>query len=229
MNLFDRAGRRARLAVRVPPGAVHDYLATPTPTPATPLAELGLLAVDVETTGLDPGRDQLLSIGFVPVDGEVIRLAGAGRVLLRPAGAVGESAVLHGLTDDALATGVDPATALELLFRALRGRVLLAHHATMETGFLARACERVLGVRPELPAVDTMALQFRLLTRGFDDEPAPGSLRLWTARGQYGLPRYAVHEALTDALACAELYLAQVTELRLLGAATLKDVLASRR
>ena len=33
------------------------------------------------------------------------------------------------------------------------------------------------------------------------------------ARAHLGLPRYAAHEALTDALACAELYLAQVDRL----------------
>ena len=68
------------------------------------------------------------------------------------------------------------------------------------------------------------ALQFGLLSRGFDDEPPKGSLRLWTARGQYGLPHYPAHQALTDALACAELYLAQTAELRDRGVATLRDL-----
>ena len=40
-----------------------------------------------------------------------------------------------------------------------------------------------------------------------------GALRLWTARERRGLPVYRAHEALTDALACAELYLAQRAEL----------------
>ena len=38
-------------------------------------------------------------------------------------------------------------------------------------------------------------------------------MRLWTARERRGLPVYRAHEALTDALACAELYLAQRAEL----------------
>ena len=50
---------------------------------------------------------------------------------------------------------------------------------------------------------------------------------MWAARGQYGLPRYAAHAALTDALACAELYLAQVAELQAATSKprTLKSVL----
>lgn len=46
-----------------------------------------------------------------------------------------------------------------------------------------------------------------------DDNNERGSIRLWGARERWGLPVYKAHEALTDALACAELYLAQLTEL----------------
>ena len=189
MRFFGRS--RSQLTERVPPGGLHDYLATPLPDPATPLDEVGLLAVDIETSGLDPAKDQLLSAGFVPVDGEAIRLAGAGQVLVQPSREVGDSVRFHGLTDDALAPGVALAEALDAVFGALAGRVLLAHHAAIETGFLGRACEVVHGMRPPFTVVDTMSLQFALLSQGFDDEPPQGSLRLWAARGQYGLPRYA--------------------------------------
>lgn len=219
--------QQAKLAKRAPSGPLQDYLRTPLPVPATPLAQAGLLAVDIETTGLDPDRDQILSIGFVPVDGPAITLSGAGQFLVRPSTDVGESARFHGLTDDALTTGVPLPDALAALLGVLSGRVLLAHHAAIETEFLNSACQRVYGASVHFAVVDTMALQFGLLSRGFADEPPTGSLRLWAARGQYGLPHYAAHEALTDALACAELYLAQIAELQAGHALTLKAVLKS--
>jgi len=185
------------------------------------------LALDLETTGLDPARDQILSIGFVPVDGVAIALGGAGQLLVRPTTQVGESARFHGLTDDALTTGVGLPEALAATLAALSGRVLLAHHAAIETGFLGRACRDIYQASIHFAVVDTMALQFALLSRGFDDEPPQGSLRLWAARGQYGLPHYAAHEALTDALACAELYLAQIAELQAGRSLTLKAVLSA--
>jgi DNA polymerase-3 subunit epsilon len=223
MRLFARS--RSSLARQVPPGALRDYLSTPPADPSTPLAAVRLLAIDLETTGLDPATDQVLSVGFVPVDGEVIQLSGATEILVRPEGEVGDSARFHGLTDDALLPGVALPEALDRVLVALAGRVLLAHHAGIEAGFLSQACERLYGVRPSFEVVDTMALQFGLLSQGYDDEPPQGSLRLWTARGQYGLPRYAAHAALTDALACAELYLAQAAELQAARPRTLKSVL----
>ncbi|GAA1388687.1 exonuclease domain-containing protein [Luteococcus peritonei] len=219
MALFRRSPSPERQAASLPPGPLRDWAEAGSPPSSTPAERLRLLAVDVETTGLDPATDRLLSIGFVPVDGPAIALGGAGHLVLRQGdgvgqeAGVGQSATIHRITDDQLAQGMEAAEALGQLLQALAGRVLLAHHAAMETGFLQRAVEQVFGHRIEIPAVDTLQLQYRLLTKGFDDEPPPGSLRLWAARDQYGLPHYQAHEALTDALACAELYLAQVSEL----------------
>jgi DNA polymerase III subunit epsilon len=205
--------RRARQLAAGSPGALRDYLAQPFPPSGTDHTSLRLLAVDLETTGLNPDHDHIVSIGFVPVDGTSIVLAGAGQVVVRSAGSVGQSATVHGLTDDRVAAGLDLPAALDVLLGALGGRVLLAHHAAIEQGFLDVACRRVHGQPLPSLALDTMALEHRLLTTGWNQEVADGSLRLADARARHGLPRYRAHDALTDALACAELYLAQVAEI----------------
>ncbi|HET7820278.1 MAG TPA: exonuclease domain-containing protein [Ornithinibacter sp.] len=218
MTLFRRSPeqRRERALRTAAPGPLRDYLAVALPAPETPLADLRLLAVDIETTGLDPRRDRVLSIGWLPVDGGRIVLGGAGRVVVRDTGGaagVGQSATVHGLTDDRLAGGVPVEDAVGGLLDALAGRVLLAHFAQIETGFLAAVCERAWGAGMPCVVVDTFELERRVVAGGWGAEPARGALRLWTARERRGLPAYRAHEALTDALACAELYLAQRAEL----------------
>lgn len=204
--------RRRRQAGRAPDGPLKAYLEAPAPGPKTSSEELSLLAVDFETTGLNPAQDRLLTIGFVPVERGEILLAQAGYLIVAQPGEVGQSAVVHGVTDDVLASGVPLEQALTVLLEALTGRVLLAHHADIEEGFTAAACRQVYGVAPEFTTVDTMTLQAKVLR--VDAETArQGSLRLSQARRHYGLPRYRSHQALTDALACAELYLAQVADL----------------
>ena len=234
--MFDRAtdARRRRAARLAPDGPVRGFLQTPVPGPSTPLAELPVLAIDVETTGLDPRRDRVLSVGFVPVDGDRIVLGGAGSALLRPErgsdddDGVGQSATVHGLTDDAIAAGVGAEAFLDTVFTALAGRVLVAHYARIEVEFLQALCARTYGSRPPLPVLDTLELQRRVLggvaAMGFTAEPAASELRLWAARERFGLPRYRAHNALVDALACAELYLAQVAELTGRGASSLRDL-----
>ncbi|NLE99208.1 MAG: DNA polymerase III subunit epsilon [Propionibacterium sp.] len=225
MSIFRKRHNRLRTDYlsRAPEGPVHDYLAEPFPALDTPLRELPMLAVDLETTGLDPAVDRIVSIGFIPVDGHSIPIAGGRELLVRPktVEGVGHSATVHGLTDDQVAAGLPLTEALTQTLAALRGRVLLAHHAAIEIRFLSRACQNVFGAKPLFAAVDTLALGSDFLMQGDDDIPR-GRLRLSALRAQFGLPRYRAHLALTDALACAELYLALTAEM---GQRTLKQVI----
>ncbi|WKD57789.1 DNA polymerase III subunit epsilon [Corynebacterium capitovis DSM 44611] len=169
-----------------------------------------LLAVDVETTGLTPGRDHLVSVGWVPVNRKVIDLSQARHYLILGA-RVGNSATLHGVTDDDIAReGVPAAAVLDAFDQAFRGRRLLAHFAQMELSFLNYESKRVRGTSIRMPArdvVDTFALERRHMER-MGTYPRGEDLRLARVRQRYHLPTYRSHNALTDAIACAELYLA---------------------
>ena len=202
----------ATLVERVPDGGLRRYLAAPAPARETPVGRVPMLALDFETTGLDPGRDQIISAGMVDVDGLGIPLGTATNLLVNPGTGIGQSAIIHQLTDDELlAKGVPLEEALDIVFGRLAGRVLLAHHAGVEVGFLAAAVGRLYGVSVEIPAVDTLQLGRRALGQG-EDHP-PDALRLWRLRRRSALPTYRGHDSVVDALACAELYLALAQEL----------------
>ncbi len=221
--------RREAALREVSPGPLLDYLAEPFPAEDTPLDELPLLAIDLETTGLDPARDRLLSVGFVPVDGRRIDLAGARHIVVRDDGGVGQSATVHGLTDDVVADGEPVDAVVAEVLGALRGRVLLAHFARIETGFLDAVCRRQWGVGLPCLVVDTLELERREHANPWGPPAEVVGLRLFHARERRGLPQYKAHHALVDALACGELYLAQTAELaaRSRGAGpTLRQVVA---
>jgi DNA polymerase-3 subunit epsilon len=191
------------------------------PDDRTGVEELRLLAVDLETTGLSPERDRVLAVGWVPVDGTRIDLSGARRHVVRRDDP-GTAVTIHGLTHDDLEVGQPLEEVLAALREALSGRVLLAHYAEFDLAFLD-AAYRSVGEPPLRPLdVCTQDLQRRLLER-HGDVP-PDALRLWRARKRYGLPPTKAHDALGDALACAELYLAQVAELGRGGPLQLRHV-----
>lgn len=205
--------KASRVPSGLPDGPLRRYLETPPPDPGALPHQLSLLAIDLETTGLNPATDAIISTGYVPVDHGALDLAGAGGMIVRADTEVGQSATIHQLTDDQVAAGHALTDVLDDVLTALCGRVLLAHHATVEETFLARAIEHVHGVKVTFTSLDTMRLTAAIIAPGFDEEPRGDDLRLWRARARYGLPRYRGHEALTDAIACAELFLAQVAEL----------------
>ena len=196
-------------ALKKATGALAEFYQVLQPSPRAPLVDLPMLAVDVETTGLSPRDDRLLSIGWVPIDGGAVTLAGAGHMVLQQQDgtSVGKSATIHGLTDDALRAGTPAAEAVTGLLRALQGRVMVVHYAAMEQGFLSAACAQHFGAELHVPIVDTFAVERRHMER-MGTYPRGEDLRLARVRQRYGLPQYRNHNALTDALACAELYLA---------------------
>ena len=205
-------------------GPLREFYDVPAPDDRAPLDEVPLLAVDVETTGMDPKKHQLVSIGWVPVSGGRIDLAGAGYVILRGSEgfSVGSSATIHHLTDDEIARGIDPADAVAQFLGALQGRAMLAHFAAMEQGFISQACETHFGAPLQVKTVDTFAIERRHMER-MGTYPRGEDLRLARVRSRYGLPSYRNHNALTDALACAEQYLAHRATL---SVDTLKDVMS---
>jgi DNA polymerase-3 subunit epsilon len=215
-----------------PAGPVRSLAAASPPPFRTPVSEVEFLAVDLETTGLDPRRDHVLAVGWLPVTARQVVLAGAQQVLVRPPSGihVGGSATVHRITDDAVAAAPTLGDVLPDLLAALEARVLLAHHAPIELGFLKRAAREAYGARLPLTAVDTMALQHQLVL-GQQAEIRSGSLRLNEARQHFGLPRYPAHRALIDAVATGELLLAQIAELehRLGREPVLSDLSPTRR
>jgi DNA polymerase-3 subunit epsilon len=191
------------------PCPLRDYLSAPFPAPSQDYRAVEYIAVDLETTGLDPQRDQILSIGWVRILGNRIDLSSASHRLVRVHGEIPpDSAVIHQITDDLAATGQELAAALPELLQALRGRVMIAHHARVERGFIGAACKRLFGAGLLARTVDTQALARRTLERRHIAFKG-SDLRLHALGERYNLPRYGAHNALSDALAAGELFLAQ--------------------
>src|SRR5690625_4391086 len=210
MKWISRLRRRRATAASAASGALRQYYRAPVPADGTPVQDLAVLALDVECTSLDLKRAEILSVGHVPIDGLRIRLGEARHTVVRTEAEAAANVTVHGLTDDVIASGVRLEEAVEQVLRACAGRVLLAHHARIETTLLSRACLDLFGAPWHPPVIDTMVVERMLLGRA-PGHPDHDGLDLASARERHGLPRYTMHHALTDAIACAELFLAQVS------------------
>lgn len=199
------AARRRLWHSRLPASPLKNFLAAPPPDRNADWRAARFLALDLETTGGDPARDDILSFGWVCLEGEEIRLATARHRLVQPRRALNEASVtVHRITDDRAAQGEPLETVLRDFLADLAGRVLIAHYSPTETGFVNAACQACYGGPLLTPVIDTLAL-----ARAEQVVHAPGSLRLGALRARHHLPRYPLHHALSDALAAAELFLAQ--------------------
>ncbi len=208
--LADRAER-----VRHP--LLRDYFAAGCPDPATPIGELPMAALDIETTGLDPRRHAIVSVGVVPFTLARIPLRERRYWVLKPVRELTEQSVtLHRITHAEVEDAPDLAEILPELLEVLKGRVTVVHYRQIERPFLDSGIQARLGEGLRFPMIDTMSLEARLHRqslwarfRRWLGRP-PVSIRLHNSRERYGLPAYQGHHALVDALATAELLQAQV-------------------
>jgi len=225
-NLFNNyESKRIRLLKKAPAGPLKDFLSIPFPSPKTPINETPILAVDFETTGLDAAKDQILSIGHICIENNDIQLCSAHHQIVCTEGELNaDNVAIHQIMDDIKSAGEAIENAIEELLGSLAGKVMLVHFQKVEKTFLQAACIQLYGMAPEFPMIDTLMLAKRRLDRSSLLHP-PSALRLFNLREQHGLPRYNAHNALSDALATAELFFAEVAEMNYKQSPPLKTVL----
>lgn len=188
---------------------LHSLMASGIPARSAAFTETEFVALDIETTGLDAATADMLSVGWVVLRGGRVALKTARSWLVQPSGEVGTSASVHGLTDTVVGEGLNWGIVLDKIVNVLRGRVLLVHHAGLDKALLDRMCLQRYGAKLLVPVVDTLELELRRQRRAHHIEENQ-SLRLGDLRDAYNLPRYGAHDALSDAIATAELLIAIV-------------------
>jgi DNA polymerase-3 subunit epsilon len=217
--------KRKKLLKKVPAGPLHAFLSVPFPTLDTPLSELPILAVDFETTGLDSKADKLLSVGFVSLEQEQIKLNTSYHQIIKTTKQLEASnVIIHQITDHQKEQGLPLSTVVGRLLEALAGKVMLVHFARIERQFLQQACLELYGFMPDFPMIDTLVIAKRLLDKR-DVAYDPSELRLSNLRHQFQLPDHHGHDALNDAVATAELLLAQMANRDSTDKIVLKDII----
>lgn len=215
----DWSERFAQLASNARDGRLARYYGAGAVAPDTALEDVPFVALDFETTGLNPHRHSIVSIGLVPFDLNRIRLKEGRHWLVKPRlPLLQRSVTFHHITHSDLRRAPDLNDILDDLLQAMAGRVVVVHHRAIERQFLDVALRVRVHEGIEFPVVDTMELEARL----YRSRPAgfmarllghrPVSIRLADSRTRYRLPHYNPHHALTDALASAELLQAQVAD-----------------
>lgn len=161
------------------------------------------VVVDLETSGLNLNRDQVLSIGAVVIeDGAVDFSQLFERTLHRADTKLSPSVLIHGLGPSAIAAGCDPVEAL-LDFMAFVGdSPLLAFHAPFDQHMLCRALKDSLGYRLTHPFLDVADIAPLLCPEANIRE---AGLNDWI--NYFKLYVGERHHASADALATAELML----------------------
>ncbi len=159
------------------------------------MAQRLYVALDLETTGLDPQRDAIIEIGAVRFQGETV--LDTYSTLVNPRRAIPPRIQqLTGIRDADVvrAPTIDQVLPELLAFVGPEVAGVVAHNAPFDLGFL-----RTRGVQFQRPALDTHELATILL-------PGQASYSLGELCRHFGIDLQDAHRALGDALAAARLF-----------------------
>ncbi|GAB4338504.1 MAG: hypothetical protein Kow0099_12630 [Candidatus Abyssubacteria bacterium] len=171
----------------------------------TSLRELTFVAVDVETTGLDPRSEKVVEIGAFRFDksggrGSYEQLVNPGRPIPKAATSV------HRITDRMVAWSPPLSRILFDVVRFFGDAVLLAHNAKFDIGFFDVAFEEARIAPPVNPILCTRELA-RVIYPGLSN------YKLSTLTRFLGIRPIGEHRALPDAIHSAEVFMHCISRL----------------
>jgi DNA polymerase III epsilon subunit family exonuclease len=180
-----------------------------------PLEAATFVVVDLETTGLTPGKARICEIGAVRV--HELELEQRFETLANPGAPLGPGiAALTGLRDVDLRRAPPVGAAVRRFLAFAGDAVLVAHNARFDLSFLDRETERLTGRRLGSVAIDTVALARKLV--------GPRRANLAELSQYFGTAARPCHRALPDAEATAEILLALIGLAQERGARTVADL-----
>jgi DNA polymerase-3 subunit epsilon len=208
------------------PPFLHRYRARFAQTWAddAPLDRVRFVALDSETTGLNPAVDRLITIGAVAViDGDIV-LGDSFAALLKMERNT-DAVTVHGVTRDESRQGVDEAQALERFLDYLGDGVIVGHHIGHDIATFDAAYGRHWGARLANRSLDTMDLTLHLERDGaFAGRPAIRHFTLDALCDLFGVIPHDRHTAGGDAFITAQVFLRLVRLASRFGRGTLARI-----
>jgi DNA polymerase-3 subunit epsilon len=191
-------------------GVAAEFARAGRPPDELPWRRARFCALDLELTGLDPRKNDIIAIGVVPIEDGRVLLGDCMYTLVRTTKRSEHGAVLvHKLRVPDLVDAPPLDDAVDMVLAALTGSVPVFHAAWVEQSFL-RPLLRKRRVRLPAPA-DTEILG-RAWLRARDGR-APQALSLEYLSSLLGQPVETPHHALGDALTTAKAFIALATHL----------------
>ncbi len=180
------------------------------------LSQVAFAVLDVETTGFAPASHRVLEIAVVLWDPGAAPCVGLDTVV-RASGAH-HTARIHQIPEAVVARAPAFAEVVPTLLRCLAGRVVVGHNLGFDLRHLRAELERVGVELPEHAAIDTMALDQRLM--------GEGRRTLDAACAAHHVRRRQSHAASADAIDTCRLLQQLLAIARQRGCATLEGLLA---
>ena len=168
-----------------------------------PLDEV--VVFDTETTGLNPKKDEILSIGAVIVKENKILTSQKFELFVKPSKDIKEESIkIHQICNIDLENGCEPKEAMEQFLHFIGSRPLVGYYIDFDVKMVNKYIKPLIGITLPNPKIEVSGIyhdkKIKLIPEGTID------LRFDVMMKDLGLPIFGKHDALNDAVMTAMMY-----------------------
>ncbi|MBV8105954.1 MAG: 3'-5' exonuclease [Hyphomicrobiales bacterium] len=165
------------------------------------------VSVDCETTGLSTRKDDIVAVAAIRIRGNRILTSERFEATVKPRAKLNAEAIkVHRLREQDVASGRSIDEVLLELLRFIGSRPLVGFYLEFDVAMLNKHMRRLLGIELPNQQIEVSGIYYR---RKYGDAP-PGTqvdLRFISIMTDLGLPLLDQHDAYSDALMTAMMYL----------------------
>ncbi len=161
---------------------------------------------DTETTGLDPRKDEILSIGAVKIRGNRIVSSETFEVFVQPSGNIDEKSItIHHIRPCDLDGALPPKEAVGKFLDFIGSRTLVGYYLEFDIAMIERYVKPWLGIKLPNAQIEVSGLYYdyktELIPQGNVD------LRFDSIMRNLNIPNMGQHNAVNDAIMTAMIFL----------------------
>ena len=227
MTFRDKLRSFFRLQSSTEEWADYENLQKKLPDKKTPLEEVTFYVLDIESTGLDPETDRILSICVIPVQYNEVRIDDMLSLKINQKHYKSESISIHEIMPESDPDdGISEKEALSQFLKMAGAGVWVAHFSDLDQKLIQQTSKRHGLNNIHNPVLDTSVLLSRSVDHYRNPQQMPqGSFQLSEVCKHLNIPIEDLHTAEGDALATAILFTKLLKILQKRGVKTLKELL----
>ena len=164
-----------------------------------------VVVFDTETTGLNPKKDEILSIGAVIVKGNKILTSEKFELFVKPTKAINEESIkIHRIRNIDLENGLQAKEAIEQFLHFIGSRPLVGYYIDFDVKMVNKYVKSLLGITLPNKTIEVSGIYHDKKIKFIPDGTI--DLRFDVMMKDLGLPIFGKHDALNDAVMTAMMY-----------------------
>lgn len=164
------------------------------------------VCLDCETSGLNPKKDEILSIGAVIIKDNKILMRETFNIFVKPSKEINpESIKIHHIRLIDLENGLDSKEAIYKLLEFIGSRIIVGYYIQFDIAIISKYTKEFIGIKLPNKSIEVSSLYYE--TRKKSNHYGLVDLKFDTILRNLNIPILGKHDALNDAIMTAMIFL----------------------